>query len=116
MNINDLKIGMTVYHRDVYSHKEHLTVIGITETEIKVRGNFSGGTHNIIQDTWLPIKGTSVVYDYDYKDNCRKQAVIIKEFLETNIDRKKDTMTKNIADLLEMVFKLTTDASLNGVL
>lgn len=116
MNINDLKIGMTVYHRDVYNHREPLTVVGITETEIKLRGDFSGGTHDVIQETWLPIKGTSVVYDYDYKDNCRKQAVIIEELAKPIIDREKDNMTKAMFELLDMVFKLTNDASLNGVL
>lgn len=116
MNINDLKIGMTVYHRDVYNHRESLTVVGITETEIKLRGDFSGGTHNVEQTAWFPIKGTSVVYDYDYKDNCRKQAVIIEELAKPVIDREQDNMTKTMFDLLDMVFKLTNDASLNGVL
>lgn len=116
MNFNDLKIGMTVYHRDVYSHREPLKIVGITETEIKLQGDFSGGTHNVVQEAWFPIKGTSVVYNYDYKDCCRKQATIIKEVSKSTIGLKQDNITKTIFELLDMVFKLTNDASLNGVL
>ena len=111
-----LKIGMTVYHRDVCNHREPLTVVGITETEIKFRGDFSGGTHNVEQEAWFPIKGTSVVYNYDYKDNCRKQAVTIEELAKPIINRERDNMTKTMFELLDMVFKLTNDASVNGVL
>ncbi|MCD7923671.1 MAG: hypothetical protein LUI85_02815 [Bacteroides sp.] len=116
MNFNDLKIGMTVYHRDVYNHREPLKVVGITETEIKLQGDFSGGTHNVIQEAWLPIKGTSVVYNYDYKNYCREQAVIIEELAKPIINRNQNNTVKTMFDLLDMVFKLTNNASLNGVL
>lgn len=115
MNIKDLKLGMTVYHREVYQHREPLKIVGIRENQIEVEGDFSGGTHNVVQRSWLPLKGTSLVYNYDYKNECRKQAVCIEELAKPITDRKQDTMTETMFDLLDMVFKLTTDVSLNGV-
>lgn len=30
MNINDLKIDMTIYHREVYNHREPLKIVGVS--------------------------------------------------------------------------------------
>lgn len=114
MDVTDLRIGMTVYHRDVYSHKEPLKLIGITETEIKVRGDFSGGTNCIVQDSWLPIKGTSVVYDYDYKDSCRRRVDSLLEELKNPVGKKE--LLDAVFELKSIVYKLTQDAYLNKVL
>lgn len=114
MNINDLKIGMIVYHRDIYNHREPLKIVAVKEDEIEVEGDFSGGTHNVIQRSWLPLKGTSVICNYDYKKYCRKQAVSIQELCKNHKPyHELDNTQKSMLDLLDMVFRLTTDVSLN---
>ena len=70
---HSFKIGDTVYHRSVYEHKEPLKVVGITEDQLFLEGDYSGGTHNICQRAWLPIKGTSKIYNYDYKLKARER-------------------------------------------
>lgn len=114
MDVNDLRLGMTVYHRKIYNHREPLKLTGIKEYEIEVEGDLSGGTHNVKQTKWLPLKGTSLIYDYCYKNECRKQAIDIEELAKPITDRKQDNMTKTMFDLLDMVFKLTNDTDLNG--
>lgn len=34
-----------------------MKIVGIRETEVELEGDFSGGTHNVVQKSWLPIKG-----------------------------------------------------------
>jgi hypothetical protein len=60
------QIGQTVYHRNVYEHKEPLKIVGILEDKLLLEGDFSGGTHNVIQRDWLPIKGTSLIYNHAF--------------------------------------------------
>jgi len=108
----DFHIGQIVYHRDVYEHREPLEIVGIRKDELELEGDYSGGTNGIKQKSWLPIKGVSVVYNYAYKKKCRDTAVAIEE-LAKPVDRNGDTMTSTMFDLLDMVFKLTTDVSLN---
>jgi len=50
-------LGMEVYHEDIYHGKEKLKVVGIRETEVELEGDLSGGTHNMNQKCWMPIKG-----------------------------------------------------------
>lgn len=114
MNIQDLKIGMIVYHKDVYKHREALKIVAIKEDEIEAEGDFSGGTHNVIQRSWLPLKGTSVIYNYDYKKYCREQAVCIYELSKNHKPYNELNNTqKTMLDLLNIVFNLTTDVQLN---
>ena len=108
----DFRIGDMVYHRQVYEHKERLKVVGIKEDELELEGDFSGGTHNVTQRQWLPIKGTSRIYNHAYKKKCRDEAVSIQA-LAAPIERNHDNMTKAMFDLLDMVFVLTADVSLN---
>lgn len=115
MKISDLHIGQTVYHREVYNHREPLTIIGLTEDRVLLKGDFSGGTHNVTQQDWLPIKGLSLIYNYDYKKSCRETAVCIEELVKNHKPyHELDNTQKTMIDLLDMVFKLTTDVSLNG--
>jgi hypothetical protein len=51
-------LGMFVFHESIYDGKELLKVVGIRNKEIELEGDYSGGTHNVIQKAWLPIKGT----------------------------------------------------------
>jgi len=48
---------MKVFHEDIYDGNECMTVVGIRKTEVELEGDYSGGTHNVCQKSWLPIKG-----------------------------------------------------------
>lgn len=50
------KMGQTVYHREVYEHKEPLKIVGITEDKLLLEGDYSGGTNNVCQRSWSPLK------------------------------------------------------------
>jgi len=51
------ELKMKVYHENIYDGKELMTIVGIRETEVELQGDFSGGTHNVIQHSWFPIYG-----------------------------------------------------------
>jgi hypothetical protein len=109
----EFKLGQTVYHRDIYDHGEPLKIVGVRECELELEGDYSGGTHGTIQKQWMPISGVSRIRDHKYKKECRDAAVTIEELAKPITDRNQDTMTKTMFDLLDMVFKLTNDVSLN---
>jgi len=106
------ELNQTVYHRDVYNHKEPLRIVGIRETELELEGDYSGGTHNVCEKQWMPIKGVSFVYNHKYKEECRGIATSI-EILAYPVDKHHDTMTETMFQLLDMVLVLTSDVSLN---
>ena len=103
-------ISQTVYHRQVYNHREPLKIVGIRETELE--GDFSGGTHNVCQKDWLPIKGTSRVYNHAFKAKCRSEAIAIHT-LAVPIANSDDNTVKAMLDLADMVIELTTDVAYN---
>ena len=51
-------LDMRVFHETIYNGKEPLKIVGIRKTEVELEGDFSGGTHNVTQKDWLPLKGT----------------------------------------------------------
>jgi hypothetical protein len=53
----DLKIGQKVYHKDLYWGREQMKIVGLRKNEVELEGDYSGGTHNVIQKDWLPIEG-----------------------------------------------------------
>ena len=101
------RIGDIVYHRSVYEHKEPLKVVGITEDKLLLEGDYSGGTHNVVQRDWLPIKGTSRIHNHAFKVNARKDAIDIETLAS------KDTTFKCMMDMVHAVKVLTRDVSLN---
>lgn len=109
----NFSLGQIVYHKDVYEHKEQLKIVGIRENELELEGDYSGGTHNVKQKQWMSIKGVSRVYNHKYKVECRKIATSIEVLAVPIVDRNKDTMTKTMFELLDMVFVLTNDVELN---
>jgi hypothetical protein len=111
--VRDFKIGQIVYHRDVYNHCEPLKIVGIIEFELELEGDYSGGTNNVCQKQWMPIKGVSTIYNYKYKKECREYAVSIKELARPILVRNQDTVLSTMFDLREMVFRLTNDITLN---
>jgi hypothetical protein len=56
----ELKFGQKVYHKELYNGKEEMTVRGITEDKVLLEGDYSGGTHNVKQEDWLPIDGVRI--------------------------------------------------------
>ena len=50
-------IGQKVRHKEIYNGKETMEVVGITKEKVLLKGDFSGGTHNVQQESWLAIKG-----------------------------------------------------------
>ncbi len=105
-------IGQTVYHRRVYNHREPLKIIGIRESDLELEGDFSGGTHNVCQKDWFPIKGTSRVYNHAFKEKCRNEAIAVHS-LAVPIANSDDNTVKAMLDLADMVIELTTDVAYN---
>jgi len=112
-NKTELKIGQIVYHRNIYDHKEPLKIVGLRENEVELEGDYSGGTYNVVQKQWLPINGTSRVYNHKYKRECRDAAQAIEELAKPIIDWNQSTELKAMGDLLHMVLVLTNDIELN---
>jgi hypothetical protein len=112
MKITDLKIGDIVYHRSVYEHKEPLKVVGINETHLHLEGDYSGGTNNVCQRDWLPIEGTSRIYNHAFKAKARQDAIAI-ETLAIPAAGSQDNAFKAMMDMVHAVMILTTDVSLN---
>ena len=106
------QIGQTVYHRSVYEHKEPLKIVGILEDKLLLEGDFSGGTHNVIQRDWLPIKGTSTIYNHAFKLNARKAAIEIETLARTHVESQSNTF-KDMMLMAHYVMLLTNDVSLN---
>lgn len=113
MKAQDLKIGMIVYHRDVYNYRESLEIVQLREEEMEVEGDFSGGTHAIRQRSWLPIDGTSLIYNYGNKIEFRNRAKEALKIANDTAWKEDDLWSGRIYDLIGMVFRLTEDADLN---
>jgi hypothetical protein len=50
-------IGQKARHKEVYNGKETLEIVGIRADTVELKGDFSGGTHNVEQVGWFPKKG-----------------------------------------------------------
>jgi len=106
------ELGQTVYHRQIYNHKEPLKVVGIRENELELEGDYSGGTHNVCQKQWMPIVGVSRIYNHAFKEKCRKDASTI-EILAIPASGCKDNAFVVMMDLANMVMHLTAEVELN---
>jgi hypothetical protein len=106
------KFGQIVYHRSVYEHNEPLKVIGITDDKLLLEGDYSGGTNNVKQSSWLPIKGTSRVRNHALKLKLRQQAIVI-ETLAIPCAGSQDETYKAMMDMANAVMLLTSDVELN---
>lgn len=53
---------------------EVFTVVGIRETELELNGDWSGGTHNVSQNTWYPVLKCKRIDNYDeYRNSLVKE-------------------------------------------
>lgn len=50
-------LGQKARHKDIYGGKETFEVIGFKKQEVLLEGDFSGGTHVVKGECWMPIKG-----------------------------------------------------------
>lgn len=107
------RLGDIVYHRSIYEHKEPLKVVGIAEDKLLLEGDFSGGTHNVVQRGWLPIKGTSRVYNYAFKVKARHDVFIIKASLNNQQEASQGPTYNIMMDLIHSVMALTSDVVIN---
>lgn len=53
----EIYLGQKAKHKDLYNAKEVFEVVGITKDEVKLKGDFSGGTHAVTQESWVSRKG-----------------------------------------------------------
>lgn len=111
-NTRPFQIGEIVYHRKVYEHREALKIVGILEDKLLLEGDFSGGTNNVTQRDWLPIKGTSRIYNHAFKEKVRKDAIDI-ETLAIPCAGSQDNTYMCMMDMCHAVMILTNDISLN---
>lgn len=107
-----LSIGDIVYHRSIYEHKEPMKIVGITETHVQLEGDYSGGTNDVCQRDWLPIKGTSRIYNHAFKEQVRNHAIGI-ETLAIPCAGCTDNTFVEMMNMVHAVLVLTSDVSLN---
>ena len=48
---------MLVFHEGLYDGKVQMKIVGIRKHEVELEGDYSGGTHNVTQKSWMPIEG-----------------------------------------------------------
>ncbi len=58
--MNNYKLGDEVFHP---CNTAPFIVVGIREKEVEIQGDWSGGTHNVIQTGWIDI---NEVKPFDY--------------------------------------------------
>jgi hypothetical protein len=47
MKVENLRIGQLVYHSMFYNGKKQAKIVGITQSEVELQGDFEGGTYPI---------------------------------------------------------------------
>ena len=52
-----IQIGQKARHKELYRGRETFEITGIKSTEVLLKGDFSGGTHPVENESWMPIKG-----------------------------------------------------------
>jgi hypothetical protein len=70
MLAENYKLGYKVT-TEYYNHGEVFTVVGIREDELELRGDWSGGTHNVDQTDWYPIEKCKPVLPNIEWDNIK---------------------------------------------
>jgi len=55
--MDEIKLGIFVYHKNIYNGNEQMKVVGIRETTIELEGDYSGGTHLVCQRNWETREG-----------------------------------------------------------
>jgi hypothetical protein len=53
----EIYLGQKAKHKELYNGRETFEVVGIKQDEVLLKGDFSGGTHNVQQESWVSKKG-----------------------------------------------------------
>lgn len=53
----EIRLGQKVRHKEIYNGNETMEVVGIKKNEVLLKGDYSGGTHSVSQESWMPLKG-----------------------------------------------------------
>lgn len=53
----EIYLGQKAKHKDLYNGREVFEIVGLKKGEVLLEGDFSGGTHNVKQESWVPRKG-----------------------------------------------------------
>lgn len=61
-NHNHIRLYDKVTHPELYNGNEVFTVVGIRMHELELRGDWSGGTHNVDQTGWFKRDGVRHFY------------------------------------------------------
>ena len=69
MKTNKIRLYDKVIHPELYNGNEVFTVVGIRINELELRGDWSGGTHNVDQTGWYKRDGVINYYDSLIKPN-----------------------------------------------
>jgi hypothetical protein len=109
----NFKLGQTVYHRNVYDHREPLKIVGIRENELELEGDYSGGTNIFCEKDWLPITGVSRIYNHVYKKECRDYVIKNKKLIHLIKDKYSVELLNYIEEVYDMILNLTNDVHLN---
>lgn len=64
----EVKIGDKVFHSKIYDGRELMEVVGIRKDSVELQGDYSGGTHNVCQVSWMPKKGIIKAYHPSSKE------------------------------------------------
>lgn len=55
--LGSIEIGATVWHKEIYWGREPMKIIGIRGDAVELQGDYSGGTHNVCQASWMSKDG-----------------------------------------------------------
>ena len=53
----EIYLGQKAKHHDLYNGKEVFEIVGTKHGEVLLKGDYSGGTHKVEQESWMPKKG-----------------------------------------------------------
>lgn len=53
----EIYLGQKARHKEIYGGKETFEIVGIRKDQVELEGDFSGGTHNVKQTSWVNKKG-----------------------------------------------------------
>lgn len=70
---NNIRLYDKVIHPEIYGGNEVFTVVGIRMNELELRGDWSGGTHNVDQTDWFKRDGTKKYYQHLIDEKAKQE-------------------------------------------
>lgn len=81
-------------------------VTGIRPNEVRIYGDFSGGTHSMRQEEWLPVGDVKPYFD-ERKAWMRREAITCIELTKGYLPEQRDNAIQTIDQLAAFVLELT---------